>query len=467
MPIRIPANYSPRIYQIPFLRSMDMGKLRACLVWHRRSGKSKSLLNFTIKKAFERIGTYYHAFPTYNQGRKNVWDGIDKDSQKRFIDLHIPPEIRQGTANTTEMKIPLVNGSVYQIIGADNYDAIVGSNPVGLIMDEWAVSDRYPTAWDYFRPILAENKGWAVFPFTPRGRNHGWDLYQMALRNPLWFCQILTVDDTNAIPQVDIQAEREAGMSEDMIQQEFYCSFIASTENIVIPFRLIQQALDRDVVYNRSGRIAGFDAARFGDDRNAFVIRQAGQIIHVETWMGQDTVQSAGKVIQAYRKGFYDCVAMDVIGIGAGIYDMVNNAKVPCIAVNVSESPSDDSRFGRLRDELWWKLRQWFEDQGCSISPAIHERNRNALLSDIQDIRFEYNPKGQIKIESKEDMKERLHFSPDIGDALCCTFVPGVETKLREIDRSPFGMVEHLSHAIQEDYNPLTFGTEGEDLYQF
>ena len=66
--------------------------------------------------------------------------------------------------------------------------------------------------------------------------------------------------------------------------------------------------------------------------------------------------------------------------------------------------------------------------------------------------------KGQIKIEKKEDMKERLGFSPDIGDALCCTFAPGVEMKLREVDRTPFGMVVHLAERTQPDYDPLRFG---------
>jgi hypothetical protein len=459
--MRIPANYTPRFYQIPFLTHMDRGGKRACLVWHRRSGKSKTLLNFTVKKAFERVGTYYHCFPEYNQARKNIWDGIDKVSQKRFIDLHIPREIR-ARINNSEMKAELINGSIIQLVGADNYNSIVGSNPVGMILDEWAVSERYPTAWDYFRPILAENQGWAVFVYTPRGRNHGWEIYQKALANPKWFCQLLTVDDTKCITREAIQEERDSGMSEDMIQQEFYCSFLASTEDIVIPFALIQAALHRDVAYNRSGRIAGADAARFGDDRNTLVIRQAGQIIHVDWWSGQDTVQSAGKLIHAYKLGLYDCIAIDTIGIGAGIYDMVNNARVPCIPVNVSERPSDDSRFPRLRDELWWRLREWFMDGHCSISSAISDQAREHLLRDIQDIHYEYTNLGTIKIESKDDMKKRLGFSPDIGDALCCTFHPDVEYKLQAVDRSPFGMVEHLAEKPEEDYDPLFYGMRHE-----
>lgn len=432
---------------------MDSGIRRALLVWHRRSGKTKTLLNLTIKKAFERVGAYYHAFPEYGQGRKIIWDGIDKDGNN-LLTTHIPPSIRAET-NKTDMKIKLINGSIYQIIGADNYDSLVGPNPVGLILDEWAVSDKYPTAWDYFRPILVENQGWAVFPYTPRGRNHGWDLYQMAMKNPLWFCQLLTVDDTRSILPADIQAERASGMSEDMIQQEFYCSFLASTSNVLIPFTLIQAALRRDSPYSGSGRIAGHDVARFGDDRSSIIIRQGGQIIHVEAWRNRDVVQTAGKVISMYKSLLFDAVAVDTIGLGAGVYDILKNAKVPCVAVNVSESPSVDGRFRKLRDEVWWRMREWFQDGACSVSQGIPEQDRNELVSDIQDIRYSYSKMGLIKIEGKDEMKARLGFSPDIGDALACTFAPGVEMRVRPENRRAYG---GQPGAGTEKYDPLTFG---------
>ena len=419
--ITIPYNYQPRFYQLPFFEAMDNGKKRSCLVWHRRSGKTVTLLNFACKKAFERVGVYYHCFPEYNQARKIVWDGITKDG-KPFLD-HIPKELR-ASKNSTELKVELINVSIYQLVGADNFDRLVGPNPVGLIMDEWAVSDKYPMAWDYFRPILAENQGWAVFNFTPRGRNHGFDLYSMALRNPEWFCQLLTADDTQAINKRDIEAERGAGMSEDMIQQEFYCTFLASTEDIVIPFHLIQAALSRNIEPEGIKMIAGCDPARYGNDRTGFVIRKGGQIVHVDSWRNLDVTQVAGKLIALHKLELFDRVAIDVIGLGAGVYDIARRS-IPCIPVNVGEATSSSDRFRRLRDELWWKLREWFEDLSCSISHAISQQQRQALISDLQDIHYEYDLQGRIVIESKDKMKERIGFSPDIGDALCLTFAPG------------------------------------------
>jgi phage terminase large subunit len=97
--------------------------------------------------------------------------------------------------------------------------------------------------------MLAENGGWALFIYTPRGRNHGSSLFSMAQANPDWFAQRLAVPDTNAITEAAVEAERAAGMPEDLIQQEFYCSFDATVHGSY--FGRLMQAAETD------GRITG------------------------------------------------------------------------------------------------------------------------------------------------------------------------------------------------------------------
>jgi phage terminase large subunit len=223
MPIKIPHNFIARTYQIPVMNYFHDGGKRAVCVWHRRSGKDTTALNIIIKEAIQKVGIYYYLFPTYNQGKKILWDGINKEG-KRFID-YFPAEIIKSK-NETEMKIVLINGSIFQIVGTDNFNSIMGTNPIGCVFSEFSLQD--PRAWDMIRPILTENGGWALFDYTPRGKNHGWDIYKMAKDNPDWFCQLLTVDDTKVITKEQIETERREGMDEDLIQQEFYCSFEGS-----------------------------------------------------------------------------------------------------------------------------------------------------------------------------------------------------------------------------------------------
>lgn len=203
---------------------MDKGTKRAVCVWHRRAGKDKTLINLVAKKMFERVGAYYYFFPTYNQGKKILWNGIDKNGFK-FID-HIPKQLIKRRDNT-EMIIETVNGSIFQIVGTDNVDSVVGTNPIGAVFSEYALQD--PIAWGYIRPILLENDGWAVFNYTSRGKNHGYDLYKYALENKDWFVQILKADQTGIFTPEQLEEERKQYIIEDgddlRFLQEYFCSF--------------------------------------------------------------------------------------------------------------------------------------------------------------------------------------------------------------------------------------------------
>ena len=234
MRIKIPNNWEPRPHQLPFFQAMEEKK-RACLVWHRRAGKDSSSLNFTAKEMFKRVGNYWHLFPKQTQARKAIWNGIDGGGRK--ILTQVFPEAIRSRTQSTEMMLELKNGSTWQLCGSDNYDSLVGSNPVGVVFSEWALCD--PNAWAYIRPMLAENGGWALFIYTARGKNHGHSLYKMARDNPEWHCEVLTVNDTSredgspVISPEIIATERAEGMREDIIQQEYFCSFDAQIPGAV------------------------------------------------------------------------------------------------------------------------------------------------------------------------------------------------------------------------------------------
>lgn len=219
--IRLPYEWTPRQYQLPLWRSLQSGCKRAVAVWHRRSGKDAVALNWTAVASTQRVGTYWHMLPEKEQARKAVWNGLDKKG-RRIIDYCFPEQIRKNTLNN-EMLIELRSGSFWQLCGSDHYDSLVGSNPVGVVFSEYSVGN--PAAWDYIRPILLENGGWAIFLYTPRGRNHGHKLFQMAKGNPDWFAEMLTVNETLCISPEEIESERNSGMDDDMVQQEYFCSW--------------------------------------------------------------------------------------------------------------------------------------------------------------------------------------------------------------------------------------------------
>lgn len=222
--LSLPHDWEARPYQKPLFQYMlkgGMRKKRANMIWHRRAGKDSVCLQIGAIATQERVGTYWHMLPTLQQARRVIWDGIDKLG-RRMIYQAFPKELI-ASVNNSEMKIVFKNGSIWQCVGSDNYDSLVGTNPVGLIMSEYSIAD--PQAWEYLRPILLENDGWALFIYTPRGKTHGHKLFQMSEENPNWFSQKLTINDTGVMTDANVEAEIAAGMSREKAMQEFYCSF--------------------------------------------------------------------------------------------------------------------------------------------------------------------------------------------------------------------------------------------------
>lgn len=221
--ITLPYHFKLREYQIePWNAILDPGFQRGLLVIPRRNGKDILCWNALIAKAMEIVGLYYYMAPYYNQVRQIIWEGFDVNG-RRFLD-YIPPELVKN-ATKIDMRIDLANGSQIKLQGSDQIDRIVGTNPRGIVFTEFSL--HKPAAWDYLRPILAENGGWAVFNGTPRGLNHFYRLYQTAINDPDWYVQHLTRDNTG-IPSLEaIESDRRSGMSDELIQQEYYCSWLS------------------------------------------------------------------------------------------------------------------------------------------------------------------------------------------------------------------------------------------------
>jgi len=232
--VTLPNNWKPRGYQLPLWQYLERGGKRAVAVWHRRAGKDDIALHWTATAAVQKPGTYWHMLPEAAQARKAIWDAINPHTGLRRIDEAFPTEIRSSTREH-EMMIKFKNGSTWQVVGSDNYNSLVGSPPVGVVFSEWAIAKS--DAWAYLRPILAENEGWAVFIYTPRGDNHGRKTFEFGLTEPSWFCELLTVDDTSVFNEETIEAERremhaQYGYSrgEALFKQEYYCSWVEAFE---------------------------------------------------------------------------------------------------------------------------------------------------------------------------------------------------------------------------------------------
>lgn len=230
--LRDQRHWSPRSYQSSIWDYLQAGGKRACVIWHRRSGKDDVALNWAAEAAIKRVGEYWHMLPEAAQGRKVVWDAVNPHTGKKRIDQAFP-EYMRSRKREQDMALEFSNGSLWRVVGSDNYNSLVGATPAGVVFSEWALAD--PNAWSFLRPILMENGGWAIFITTPRGLNHAKTTYDLARSENDWFAELLTADDTGVFTKAELARElrelqHDMGPEEGQAQfdQEYNCSFQAA-----------------------------------------------------------------------------------------------------------------------------------------------------------------------------------------------------------------------------------------------
>lgn len=399
--ITLPYKFEPRLYQLPLLKALDEGTKRAVIVWNRRSGKDKTCFNYMIKKAFEKKGTYFYFLPTYSQAKKVIWDNIDNDGL-RMLD-HVPKEVIAGT-NGTELKIELINGSVIQLIAADEFKKSgVGTNPIGVVFSEYSITN--PDAWKFVSPILAANGGWAIFNFTPRGMNHAFNLLNQAKANEKWYTEVLTVDETHVFTDEALEEEKRNN-PQDFFEQEYYCKFIEGAGQF---FKRIDDCLieEREGFEPNHKYQIGVDLAKYLDftvitiiDLNTFNVLKQERFNQID-W----NLQKA-KIEAIYHKYNKPLIYIDSTGVGDPIYEDLARRGLRIEGYKFNETSRKD-----LLNNLAIKIEQG----------KIRIPDSEILKAELQSFHYELRGEtGRIKLTVPEGMHDDTVFSL----ALACWNLP-------------------------------------------
>jgi len=182
----------------------------------------------------------------------------------------------------------------------------------------------------------------------------------------------------------------------------------------------------RQVIHN-----AGVDVARGGRDKTVIALRYGRWVDDLikkegpETPDGKKCAAEVMKVIQP--KTF---VSIDVIGVGSSAYDFLRENHKFVRGVNVSNTSSmrdHTGKFGMMnqRSEMWWNMRQLLDPNITDESEMPALPDDPELLADLTAPTYEITSSGNIKVELKKKIIERLGRSPDCGDAVCMAFMRG------------------------------------------
>lgn len=222
--------FVPRHYQLSVLKAFDSGKFSKFLIINpRRSGKDFEWWWIMIREACCHPGLYLYCLPTFSQARSVIWEGKTNTGES-FLDI-IPKECITKIRHDS-MTITFTSGAILRLVGSDSYNtSIVGSNPRFIVFSEYALCDEnaYKLA---ALPILRANGGKVALISTPRGKNHLFEMHEIAKHSPDWFTQLLTIEQTGHISAEEVKKEIASGeISESLALQEYYCSFSHGDEH--------------------------------------------------------------------------------------------------------------------------------------------------------------------------------------------------------------------------------------------
>lgn len=203
--------------------------------------------------------------------------------------------------------------------------------------------------------------------------------------------------------------------------------FPYADDDVLIPRNWIDAAVrlwESNTIEPVDGPVVwGLDPARFGSDKTALAKRQGNRLIEpTKVWTGKDNMQVCGLIVEEINRTPTNQrpaeIVIDANGFGAGIADRLREQGYPVAAVNTGERPQvDTDRFVRLRDELWWRCREWFETRTCTM-PDDPE-----LVFQLSAPAYQFESNGKIKVEGKDQTRKRLgrKGSPDRADAFVLT----------------------------------------------
>lgn len=263
-------------------------------------------------------------------------------------------------------------------------------------------------------------------PGEPNGRFHDIQMRRPGYED--WWVRHVTLEEAikagRITPEWAEQRARQWGRTSTLYKNKVEGNFALDAVDGVIPLQWVEEAMARwDDMWPKRGNMTalGVDVARTGSDKSCFAPRYSnifGPVISEHYTSTSEVEGMALELIRPFAGGPY--VAVDVIGIGAGVVDGLSDSGVDVEPFNASHRSEETDITGNLeflnrRAEAWWTLRDALNPThgfGVALPPD------DELLGDLTSPRYKRTAGGKIQVEEKEKIRERLGRSPDKGDAV-------------------------------------------------
>ena len=228
-------------------------------------------------------------------------------------------------------------------------------------------------------------------------------------------------------PQWALDLFNRQGPQSSVYQTRVLGQFPEEADDTLIPLRDVEAAVKRNSPIPPDTKpVMGVDVARFGNDKTVIIIRHGPKVIYIDELRKSDIVNTTGAVVTAALKYKVKNVIVDEIGVGAGVLDNLKaDKRFDAVGLNGSNSPNNTELYLNKRVEVFDGLRQRFADGDISIP------NDPELISQLASLTYKYNARGQLQLESKDQIRSVGRQSPDKADAIALAFTSEIKTRPR------------------------------------
>lgn len=434
----LPPEERPRYWQEAFLEAVgallwSKGNVKAAAVACRAAGKTRAAAILVLWFMDTRPDCLVVTIaPVWSQVVQALWAeirllwGLSSLSKRRPT----------WEVLTHEIKTPAPMWRAYGMAAKDpqNLEGRHGKSAVLVIVDE---SKAVPEEINNSIRGMLWRRGidsLLVAIGTP-GPPVGWFYRAFSTDRQLWD-HVARVTAWEIPDLVDRAAEelRRLGEENPWYRQQQLAEFAGSDDFSVIPLHLILNAQKPEAaercaaLFPRPRRAMALDPAGRGADESVLSFREGGILSAQKAWQGWDEMRTAAYTAGQVRLWRPEAIAIDEVGIGAGIRSRVaellgvdaaarrsssarrGSAPFRVIGYNAGHRARDAERYANRKAEDLFALRERYENGEASI-PA----DDPLLVSQLSSYRWESTSAGKTRIVDPPD-------SPDFADSYLMTY---------------------------------------------
>lgn len=365
-----------------------------------------------------------------------LWPEVKKWARRIRWDLLGIPPLREGV-ELLALKLKLRHGEAFAA-ASDKPELIEGAHgdSVMYVFDESKaiIPETFDAAEGAFSGASedADLEAFALAMSTP-GEPNGrfYDIHRRAPGLDDWWPRHVTLEEAIAAGRVSREwSERRReqwGAESAVYNNRVLGEFWSSDEDGVVPLSWIEAAIERWRTWDDAGRpemgaphVFGVDVARSGADRTIIAPREAWVVHELRASVKEDTMATTGRVAAALGADPGALAVVDVIGVGAGVYDRLREQGHAVEAFNASaatrrKDASGEFGFVNARSAAWWNLRELLDPSRAAEAALPPD---DELLGDLTAPHWRVVSGGKIQVESKDDIRKRIGRSTDRGDGV-------------------------------------------------